>query len=403
MPNEDKEVSRDRATRETNRCCHPPPTKTSQLFTLTIKPRTLTSRAKNSPHHETTIMPTPQPKGVAAKPSRAIFDPFNSSATGHQRAENRLGGSTSWRDSRALKLRAQFVSGAGGGERVSDTVGAGSLEFGRDGRTESGGWVEGAKGLRTGGQTSLWGAMKVEKKDVERSHGKEIKVEGGGEEDATVAATCVVNAFTPLKKAADGSYRETSWTSHEASPSHLLSPWDAEEAPSPVDDEDLIQAVENVEEATKSTGAELSSLPLSTPPSTSSTVYPQIFSNLTFYINGSTAPHISDHKLKHLLSLHGGNLSISLGRKSVTHVIIGKPGSAGEGCGGGLAGTKIQKEISRQRGKALHFVTAEWVVQSAKAGKRLAESRFEGMKLAPKGVGGIAGMFAKQAGVKRPG
>jgi hypothetical protein len=42
-------------------------------------------------------------------------------------------------------------------------------------------------------------------------------------------------------------------------------------------------------------------------------------------------------------------------------------------------------------------------VQSAKAGKRLAESRFEGMKLAPKSVGGIAGMFAKQAGAKRPG
>jgi hypothetical protein len=48
-------------------------------------------------------------------------------------------------------------------------------------------------------------------------------------------------------------------------------------------------------------------------------------------------------------------------------------------------------------------VTAEWVVQSAKAGKRLAELRFEGMSLAPKGVSGIASMFAKQAGAKRPG
>lgn len=321
----------------------------------------------------------PAPK--AAKPSRAIFDPFNSSATGHQRAENRLGGSTSWRDSRSLKLREQFVSGAGGGKRVSDTVGAGSLDFGRDGRTESGGWVDGAKGLRTGGQTSLWESMKLEK-GVERP-AKKIKVEDGREEDATR----VVNAFTPFKKT-DGSYRETSWTSHESSPSHLLSPWDAEEPSSPFD-ADLIQAAEQVEEATKSA---------TEPPS-----YPQIFSGLTFYINGSTAPHISDHKLKHLLSLHGGNLSIALGRKSVTHVIIGKPGSAGEGCGGGLARTKIQKEIARQRGKAIHFVTAEWVVQSAKAGKRLAESRFEAMKLAPKGVSGIAGIFAKHAGAKRPG
>jgi hypothetical protein len=341
-------------------------------------------------------MTTPKPpnhKGKAAKPSRAIFDPFNSSATGHQRAENRLGGSTSWRDSRSLKLRQQFVSGSGGGKRVSDTVGAGSLDFGRDGRTESGGWSDGAKGLRTGGQTSLWESIKVEK-DVERPPAKKLKVE----DDATT--TRVVNAFTPVKKS-DGSYRETSWTSHEASPSHLLSPWDVdEEASSSLFDEDLIQAVEDVEEKTKSTAAEL---PSSKSPSPPTPTYPQIFSNLTFYINGSTAPHISDHKLKHLLSLHGGNLSISLGRKSVTHVIIGKPGSAGEGCGGGLAGTKIQKEILRQRGKALHFVTAEWVVQSAKAGKRLAESRFEGMKLAPKGVGGVAGMFAKQTGGKKPG
>jgi hypothetical protein len=342
-------------------------------------------------HHETTIMtppkPTnPPPAGKAAKPSRAIFDPFNSSATGHQRAENRLGGSTSWRDSRSLKLREQFVSGTGGGKRVSDNVGAGSLEFGRDGRTESGGWVDGAKGLRTGGQTSLWESMGLEKKDVERPLAKKIKVE-----DAATP-TCVVNPFTPVKKA-DGSYRETSWSSHEASPSDLLSPWDAEESSSRVD-EDFLQAVENVEEQTKSTTEPPSSSILPSP----STSHPQIFTSLTFYINGSTAPSISDHKLKHLLSLHGGHLSISLGRKSVTHVIIGKPGSAGEGCG-----TKIQKEIARQRGKAPYFVTAEWVVQSAKAGKRLAESRFEVMKLAPKGVGGIAGLFAKQGGGKRPG
>jgi hypothetical protein len=319
------------------------------------------------------------PASKAAKPSRAIFDPFNSSATGHQRAENRLGGSTSWRDSRALKLREQFVSGVGGGKRVSDTVGAGSLDFGQDGRTESGGWIDGAKGLRTGGQTSLWESMKLEK-DVERPVEK-IKTE------RVKDATSVVNAFTPFKKP-DGSIRETSWTSHESSPSHLLSPWDPIESSQAIKS-DQTQAEEHVEEDTATT-ADVQA-------------YPQIFSGLTFYINGSTAPHMSDHKLKHLLSLHGGNLSIALGRRTVTHIIIGKPGTAGEGCGGGLASTKIQKEIARQRGKAIHFVTAEWVVQSAKAGKRLAESRFEGMKIAPKGVSGIAGMFAKQAGAKRPG
>ncbi|KAM0720954.1 hypothetical protein Q7P37_003239 [Cladosporium fusiforme] len=325
------------------------------------------------------IMPTgksstPAPK--AAKPSKSIFDPFNSSATGHQRAENRLGGSTSWRDSRSLKLREQFASGAGGGKRVSDTVGAGSLDFGQDGRTESGSFVAGAQGLRTGGQKSLWESMGIQK-NTERPV-KKVKSEKADD------ATTVVNPFTPFKKP-DGSIRETSWTSHESSPSHLLSPWDAAEPPTAVDATQSQTDEQNREETTPAPE------------------YRQIFSGLTFYINGSTAPHISDHKLKQLLSLHGGQLSISLGRRSVTHVIIAKPGSLGESCGGGLAGTKIQKEVAQKGGKSIRFVNVEWAVESVKAGKRLAESRFEGMKLAPKGVGGIAGMFAKQGGVKRPG
>jgi hypothetical protein len=56
----------------------------------------------------------------------AYFDAWNSSSTGHQRAENRLGGSTGWRQSRASKLSYQFKSGKTGGPRISDQVGAGS-------------------------------------------------------------------------------------------------------------------------------------------------------------------------------------------------------------------------------------------------------------------------------------
>ncbi|EMF12925.1 uncharacterized protein SEPMUDRAFT_86379, partial [Sphaerulina musiva SO2202] len=231
---------------------------------------------------------------MAAKPSKQIFDPFNSSATGHQRADNRLGGSTSWRDSRSLKLREQFSGGSGGGKRMNDTVGAGSLDFGQDGRTENGGWEKGAKGLRTAGQQSIWESMKSETRF------------------------------------------------HE-------------------DDE-----------------------PKPPPP-------PQIFANLTIYLNGCTAP-LSDHKLKHLISTHGGNMSISLGRRTVTHVILGKINANG-GCGGGLAGTKIQKEIASLRAKSVKFVTAEWIVDSIKAGKRLPESRYEAMKLAPKGVANISTLF----------
>ncbi|KAK3114219.1 hypothetical protein LTR53_007686 [Teratosphaeriaceae sp. CCFEE 6253] len=316
--------------------------------------------------------PPPPPK--VAKPSRSIFDPFNSSATGHQRADNRLSGSTSWRDSRSLKLRKQFNSGAGGGERVSDTVGAGSLDFGVDGRTENGGFVPGAKGLRGAGQQSLWestGGVKVEKEGVERA-AKRVKLEEGREKP-----TKVVNPWTPFRRE-DGGIRESSWTSHESSPSALLSPIDpasSSSAATATSDTAVLKVEDDV------------GTPEKAPP-------PQIFRTLNFYINGSTLPTISDHKLKHLLSAHGGNLSISLGRRTVTHVIVGRPSSAG-GCGGGLAGSKLQKEITKKRGESVRYVTVDWVVESIKAGKRLPERDFEGVRTAPVGVGSVASMFGK--------
>ena len=311
-------------------------------------------------------MPTDAPR--PAKPTKEIFDSFNSSATGHQRANNVLSGSTSWRKSRSLKLNNQFTGGAGGGKRVSDTVGAGSLDFGKDGRTVNGGWEKGAKGLRTGGQQSIFETMqgvKVEK-DVERPP-KRLKTDG-----TPSKPTCLVNPFTPFTKA-DGSIRETSWTSHESTPSHLLSPIDRD-----------------------------TSTPKTTPPNESEiqesdvpSEPPQIFANVTVYINGSTAPLISDHKLKSILSNHGGQPSIALGRKTVTHVIVGRPSSNGVMGGGGLSGSKLQKEVSRKCGYAVHFVTAEWIIESVKAGKRLPESKFEALKLAPSGVTSVASMFDK--------
>lgn len=324
---------------------------------------------------------------MAAKPSKQIFDPFNSSATGHQRADNRLSGSTSWRDSRSIKLREQFSSGVGGGKRVSDSVGAGSLDFGQDGRTENGGWEKGAKGLRTGGQQSIWESMKVKKEDGERP-AKRVKTE-----ESTAKPNTIVSPFTPYRKQ-DGTVRESSWTSHELSPSDLLEPIDPSSAPQiagtvPVKQEhDATQPPPSTRERTEVSNVD-------DEPQPKVPTAPQIFANLTIYLNGCTAP-LSDHKLKHLISTHGGNMSISLGRRTVTHVILGKINANG-GCGGGLAGTKIQKEIATLRGKSVKFVTAEWIVDSIKAGKRLPESRYEAMKLAPKGVANISTMFKPTA------
>lgn len=87
----------------------------------------------------------------------------------------------------------------------------------------------------------------------------------------------------------------------------------------------------------------------------------KIFDGLCIYINGSTYPLIGDHKLKHILAENGAKLSLHLGRRQVTHVILGKPyGHQGAGAGGGLSGTKIEKEIKRNRGCGIKYVGVEW-------------------------------------------
>lgn len=87
-----------------------------------------------------------------------------------------------------------------------------------------------------------------------------------------------------------------------------------------------------------------------------------IFDSLTIYVNGSTTPLISDHKLKYILAEHGAKISIHLGRKQVTHVILGNPcgRAGGMGAGGGLAATKIQKEIKRTGGCGIRYVSVQW-------------------------------------------
>lgn len=217
---------------------------------------------------------TPHPP--AATPSRTAFDPWNSSATGHQRADNnRLAGSSSWRASRTMKLGFQYRAGAGGGKRVFDGVGAGSEGFGRDGRGEGG---------------------------------------GGGGEKRGEGKMVAVTAGTKRKISEVDSDEEKQKQNPDPDPN------------------------------------------------------PRIFQNLCIYLNGSTAPTISDHKLKHLLAEHGAQISLALGRRTVTHVILGTPNNHNKttgiqqhrGAGGGLAAGKIQKEIKRVGGCGVRYVGVEW-------------------------------------------
>lgn len=85
-----------------------------------------------------------------------------------------------------------------------------------------------------------------------------------------------------------------------------------------------------------------------------------IFDGLIIYVNGSTHPLVSDHKLKQILTENGARMSLHLGRRRVTHVILGRPGTVGRGAGGGLAGSKMEKEVRRVGGCGIKYVGAEW-------------------------------------------
>jgi hypothetical protein len=258
---------------------------------------------------------------TTAPTPRTFLDPWNSSSTGHQRAENRLSGSTSWRSSRNLKLGEQYRGGLSGGSlRVADTVGAGSEDFDKDGRKPNGGWQKGASGLRMGGQKSLtevWGASKASamaKKSLqEEESSKHVDPLEDVHEDRLEGE--------PLRASA------CSLRNAETVRQLLQSLTFAEHSSSDIDPEVTLEPTQK-----------------------------QIFRGLCFYLNGSTAPLISDHKLKHLLSAHGAGYSIALGRRTVTHVILGTT------CGGGLSGSKLQKEITKKGGKSVKFITADWYV-----------------------------------------
>jgi hypothetical protein len=221
-------------------------------------------------------MPVPKTTlPVAAEPNfGAHFDAWNSSSSGHQRAENRLGGSIGWRNSRSMKLSHQFKSGGTGGKRISDQIGAGSED-----------WDEKAKALIPKDVREM---AKMSVRDM--LIGKK-KQETMAEEDLKA------------HKTKEGDLKKLAKTAHER----------------------------------------------------------KIFNELVVYVNGSTYPTVSDHKLKCLLAENGARVSIHLARRQVTHVILGKPiGSENTGAGGGLAASKIQKEIKRVGGCGVKYVGVEW-------------------------------------------
>lgn len=310
-------------------------------------------------------MPPHQPPiPKAPQPTKVFFDPYNSSSTGHQRAENRLSGSTSWRDSRSYKLKHQFsdVSGRGGQSHLSDLVGAGSENFGKDGRKENGDWEKGAPGLRESGWQDIRDLL------------------GGGKKRKSPSATDETPAHKREKS--DEASTPEDYDDNQASRHIPSSSSDIETLPF----SSAQPAITRTSDSTHPGSQDLEDTLATNPP--------PIFRGLTIYLNGSTAPLISDHHLKQLFFQHGGAASLALGRRTVTHVIIG------EDCGGGLAGTKIQKEVANVRGKGVKFVTAQWVLDSVHRGIRQPEARYTPRNLRGRiggaGQGSVRAVFGKK-------
>lgn len=258
-------------------------------------------------------MPPPKPKlPPPAEPRYGRnFDPWNSVAAGHQRAETR--GPQGWRDSRNVKMNSQFQAGNSGGQHISDTVGMGSEDY--DERL--GMFVP--KEVHARAMNSVAdmlrnpGTMKTASRPPSRPSSssapqpglpseKGLGIEGESKDDGGGWVTAE-EKLDLVRKAEDEAREE----------------------------EKANQAQER-----------------------------KIFDSLVIYVNGSTLPHVSDHKLKHLLSENGARISFHLGRRQVTHVILGKPSGPNGGAGGGLAGGKLEKEIRRVGGCGIKFVGVEW-------------------------------------------
>jgi BRCA1-like protein len=232
--------------------------------------------------------PQKTPLPPAAKPNHGkVFDPWNSSATGHQRPDMRPG--LGWRDSRNKKLMSQFVAGHSGGARQSDTYGAGSEDF-----DEKLGMVV-PKVVRARAKLSV----------------RDMLVRPGSMKEAMDANRTAASSSNPNANTTDTATIQPS-TQGEA---------DDGEPP----------------RATR-----------------------KLFDGVVVYINGSTAPLVSDHKIRRILADNGAKISLHLGRRKVTHVIVGKPASGSLGSGGGLAGGKLEKEIKKIGGCGVRFVGTEW-------------------------------------------
>ncbi|GAD98931.1 BRCA1 C Terminus (BRCT) domain containing protein [Paecilomyces variotii No. 5] len=311
-----------------------------------------------------------------------IFDPWNTSSTGHQRAENPYSNTSEWRTTRTEKLSHQFgkpiTNGSGDGTLDSD-CGASNRNQDRNKANKTGEWrwmsAADAERRRIGCadiRALMGGGVKKRKRDRD------------GDESIMKKEVRIEDIRSPASH--HGSRDQTQ-------PQHQSQSKECTALPSSARSKLAFFDDNPIDNDTNNTPLNPKSKPATEDPPTG------IFKGTTIYINGSTFPLISDHKLKHLLASNGAKIAITLARQTVTHVILGQPNRNGSGAGGGLAAGKLQKEIQRSGGAAtsVKFVGVEWVLESLKASKRLPESGFSHIiNACPTGQQSVVNMFKKK-------
>ncbi|KAL2820375.1 BRCT domain-containing protein [Aspergillus granulosus] len=302
----------------------------------------------------------PDPQRITPTPTNHLnFDPWNTSSSGHQRSESNPG--TCWQRTRESKLAQQL--------RTGDCT-INSFTYSGRGRVyEKGEWEWDWGGDARQGRGGPGGGRGTRQEVVE-----------GDSKQRDIRSMMTVNKGAPggsLSRKPGGGKEKGAGNQVDLGVSIPIPADRVEMQPGPFvfgksKNNATTTTTTTAPTSTPTTTTEISSPSQSNPNPTEST----ILRGVTIYINGQTAPMISDHKLKQLLVAHGATLALSFSRR-VTHVIIGKPNwGPGRGAGGGLAAGKIQKEIQRGGWRGMRMVGAEWVLESIKAGKRLPETKF---------------------------
>ena len=270
-----------------------------------------------------------------------VFDPWNSSSTGHQRGETSAG--TAWRRTREEKLALQFSSSSSGDRERGDGRGCGYGDDDDDGEWV---WMNDHPSLGNG-----------------NGHGH-----GNGNESVKESSQKDIRDMFSVGKGSSSSSSSSFFSGGDNKVS-CLSSSSSDITTTTKQNQDQPKISPQIQETTKKDQDQDQYQNQKQTP-------PKIFANLTIHLNAASSPLISDHALRHLLVAHGASLSLGVSRR-VTHIIVGRPNTSSSsssttgrdeskrsisGAGGGLSASKLQKEIAKAGCRGFRIVGVEWFV-----------------------------------------